>query len=532
MNPELCFLPAPELASRIKRGEISPVEVVNALLARIAEFNDRLRAFIHIDKDRALDEARAAEMEIQKGHYRGPLHGIPVAHKDIFDVRGMPTTAASKIMTGYIASEDSAVAARLRQAGAICLGKLNLWEFASGSMEVFGEARNPWNTEMITGGSSSGSAAALAAHLIPLATGTDTGGSVRGPAHNCGIVGLRPSYGRVSRTGIIPLSWTLDHAGPMARTVSDVAQLLQGMAGPDPKDPSTVGQPEGNFSLTLPNGLQGKRIGLPRSSYFTGTDPEVVLAIHTDVKQLEKLGASIQEVDLSPTGYGAASSWTIAYTEAFAFHRPCFARHWVDYTPAFRRRITSAAMLTAEECVTAHRIRRVIIAEYQRILGQVEVIVTPTVSHPAFPIGKVSPLSDMLNFLRPVSLAGLPALSLPCGFTEAGLPIGMQLVGRLWEEGTILQVGHAYEQATDWHKRRPPLGPGLLPAQTPKSPGDKKKVSARWVMEMAQLQGLDFMTSGDAEAIANLVDPVREQLAGGRQWLERLEPTPWPILAG
>ena len=255
-------------------------------------------------------------------------------------------------------------------------------------------------------------------------------------------------------------------------------------------------------------------------------------AVHTAVKQLEKLGVSIQEVDLSPTGYGAASSWTIAYTEAFAFHRGCFARHWGDYTPAFRRRIASAAMLTAEECVTAQRIRQVITAEYRRVLGQVHVIVTPTVSHPAFPIGKVSPLSDMLNFLRPVSLTGLPALSLPCGFTQAGLPIGMQLIGRLWEEGTVLQVGHAYEQSTDWHRRRPPVGPGPLPAQIPKSSGEKKKVSAKWVMEMAQLQGLDFMTSGDAEPIANLVDPVREQLANARQWLEKLDPNPWPKLAG
>jgi aspartyl-tRNA(Asn)/glutamyl-tRNA(Gln) amidotransferase subunit A len=532
MNSELCFLTATELATRIRAREISPVEVVKVLLARIEEFNDRLRAFIYIEKNKVLEEARAAEVEIQKGRYRGPLHGIPVAHKDIFDVRGMPTTAASRVMTGYIAKEDSSVAARMRQAGAVCLGKLNLWEFASGSMEMFGDARNPWNTEMITGGSSSGSAAALAANLVPLATGTDTGGSVRGPAHNCGIVGLRPSYGRVSRTGIIPLSWTLDQAGPMARTVSDAALLLQGMAGPDPKDHSTVNQPAGNFSLTLKDGLRGKRIGLPPSGYFRGADPEVVDAVHTAVKRLEELGASIQEVDLSPTGYGAASSWTIAYTEAFAFHRACFARHWLDYTPAFRRRITSAAMLTAEECVTAHRIRRVITSEYQRTLGQVDVIVTPTVSHPAFPIGKASPLSDMLNFLRPVSLTGLPALSLPCGFTGAGLPIGMQLIGGLWEEKTILQVGYAYEQSTEWHKRRPPLGPGPLQPQKPGSAGDKKKVSAKWVMNMAQLQGLDYMSDGDAEAIANLVDPVREQLSGGRLWLEKLESTPWPEFAG
>jgi aspartyl-tRNA(Asn)/glutamyl-tRNA(Gln) amidotransferase subunit A len=530
MKPELCFLQATELSTLIRDRDISPVEIVEALLVRIEEFNDRLHAFIYINKDRALEEAQVAEKEIQKGCYRGPLHGIPIAHKDIFDVRELPTTAASKIMSGYIASEDSTVAARLRQAGAICLGKLNLWEFASGSMQVFGEARNPWNTEMITGGSSSGSGAALAAHLIPLATGTDTGGSVRGPAHNCGIVGLRPSYGRVSRTGIIPLSWSLDQAGPMARTVSDVALFLQGMAGPDPKDPSTIVQPAGNFSLTLTNGLQGMRIALPISSYFAGADSEVVLAVQTAVKQLEKLGVSIQEVDLSPTGYGAAASWTLAYTEAFAFHRSCFARHWGDYTPAFRHKVTSTAMLTAEECITAHRIRQVITDEYRKVLGQVDAIITPTVSHPAFPIGGLSPLSDMVNFLRPVSLTGLPALSLPCGFTQAGLPIGMQLIGRLWDEGTILQIARAYEKSTDWHKCRAPLSSGPVPRQIPKSADKKKKIGSEWVMEMAKLQGLDFLTSGDAEPIANLVDPVREQLAHARQWLEQLDPPLWPIL--
>ena len=532
MNSELCFISASELAPRIKKGEISPVEIAEALLARIAEFNERIRAFIYINKDRALEAAREAEKEIQKGLYRGPLHGIPVAHKDIIDVRGLPTTAASKVISGYIAKEDSAVAARLRCAGTVCLGKLNLWEFASGSMEVFGETRNPWNTEMITGGSSSGSAAAVAAYMIPLATGTDTGGSVRGPAHYCGIVGLRPSNGRIGRAGIIPLSWTLDTAGPMARTVADAALLLQEMAGPDPKDPCTVGQPAANFTLTLTDGLKGKRIGLPGSSYFAGVDQEVLQAVHTAVKELEKLGASIQEVDLSPTGYGAASSWTIAYSEAFAFHRACFGRHWGDYTPAFRRKITSAAMLTAEECGTAQRIRQVITAEYRRVLGQVDVIVTPAVSHPAFPVGMPSPLSDMLNFMRPVSLTGLPALSLPCGFTQAGLPIGMQLIGRLWEEETVLQVGHIYEQSTDWHRCRPLLVPGPLPGQTPERSTDKKTVSSKWIMEMAQVQGLDFITSDDAEPIAKLVGPVREHLAGARQWLETVDPTRWPVLAG
>jgi len=528
---ELCFMSATELAPRIQRGEISPVEVVEALLARIAEYNDRVKAFIYVNRDGALQEARQAEAEIQKGGYRGPLHGIPVAYKDIFDVRGLPTTAASKVLAGNIAAQDSAVAARLRNAGAVCLGKLNLWEFASGSMEVFGDARNPWNTEMITGGSSAGSGAALAANLVPLATGTDTGGSVRGPAHNCGVVGLRPSRGRVSRIGIVPLSWSLDEAGPMGRTVADVAVLFKAMAGPDSRD-VIAGQPTADFMLLPVDGLKGKRIGLPRPSYFTGVDPEVVQAIQNAVKQMEKLGASIQELDLSPSGYGAAASWTIAYSEAFAFHRTAFGKRWSDYTPAFRRRITSAAMLTAEECGLAQRVRQVITAEFLRNLSQVDVIVTPTQSHPASPIGKPSPLSDMLNFLRPVSLTGLPGVSIPCGFTQAGLPIGMQLIGRFWDEPTILQIGQAYEQSAGWYKRRAPIAPGPLPPPFQKGTGQPQTVTAGWVMDMAKIQGFDFITPADAEAIATITDPVRALLGKTRPWLETIAPTPWPALAG
>ncbi|HSR09872.1 MAG TPA: amidase, partial [Thermodesulfobacteriota bacterium] len=529
---DLCFLPASELAPLVQKGEISPVEIVEALLARIGEVNERVKAFIYINRDQALQEARQAEKEIRQGQYRGPLHGIPVAHKDIFDVRGLPTTAASRVLEGYVAKEDSAVAARLRQAGSVCLGKLNLWEFASGSMEVFGDARNPWNTEMVTGGSSSGSAAALAAHLVPLATGTDTGGSVRGPAHNCGIVGLRPSYGRVSRAGVIPLSWTLDHAGPMARTVMDTALLLQAMSGADPKDPSTLGQPAGDFTLAKAEGLKGKRIGFPAAAYFKGVHPEVLRAVQAAVKQMEELGATVQEVELAPTGYGASASWTIAYTEAFAFHRTGFSRHWSRYTPAFRRRIASSAMLSAEEVATAQRIRQLVTAEYLRNLERVDIIVTPTVSHAAFPVKGPSPLSDMLNFLRPVSLTGLPALSVPCGFTEAGLPIGMQLVGRMWEDRKVLQVGQAYEEATDWHKRRAPLKPGPVPPAAPKGPAKEIKVTSQYILEKAKLEGLGYVTAADAEAIAPMLEAARTQINLARQWLETADFKPWPALAG
>jgi aspartyl-tRNA(Asn)/glutamyl-tRNA(Gln) amidotransferase subunit A len=331
--------------------------------------------------------------------------------------------------------------------------------------------------------------------------------------------------------GIVPLSWSLDEAGPMARTVDDAAWLFKAMEGADPHD-VMVGRPAAEFKFSPIEGLKGKRIGLPRPNYLTGVDPEVTLAVQNAAKQMEKLGASVQEVDLSPSGYGAAASWTIAYSEAFAFHRPCFGKRWSDYTPAFRRRITSAAMLTAEECGLAQRIRQVITAEFLRNLNQVDIIITPTQSHPASPIGKPSPLSDMLNFLRPVSLTGLPGMSVPCGFTQSGLPIGMQLIGRYWDEATVFQVGHAYEQSVGWYKRRAPIAPGPLPPPFQKPPEQPQKVTAGWVMEMAKSQGFDFMTPADAEAIAPITDPVRALLLKAPPWLETKAPTPWPVLAG
>jgi aspartyl-tRNA(Asn)/glutamyl-tRNA(Gln) amidotransferase subunit A len=258
-NTDLCFLNVTALAPLLRARKLSPVEIVHALLERIDTLNGDLIAYLHISAEHALAAAQAAEIEIGSGSYRGPLHGVPVAYKDIYDVQGMPTTAASKVMAGYIAAEDSTVAARLRQAGAICLGKLNTIEFASGSMEVFGTARNPWNTAMFPGGSSSGSGTALAAHMVPLATGSDTGGSIRNPASFCGIVGLKPTYGRISRAGIIPLSWSLDHAGPMARTVADLALMLQAMAGPDRRDPSAAVHPVPDYHAALKGDLEAIR---------------------------------------------------------------------------------------------------------------------------------------------------------------------------------------------------------------------------------------------------------------------------------
>ncbi len=529
-NPELCFLSIEELAPRIRACEVSPVEVVEALLDRIAQHNDHLIAYLHIDGDNARAAARAAEADIGSGGYRGPLHGVPVAYKDIYDVQGMPTTAASRIMADYVASEDCTVAARLRQAGAICIGKLNTIEFASGSMEVYGTARNPWHTDMHPGGSSSGSGTALAAHLAHGATGSDTGGSIRNPASFCGIVGLKPTYGRVSRAGIIPLSWSLDHAGPMARTVTDTALLLQAMAGSDRRDPSAAPHPVPDYAAALTGDIRGLRVGVPSTYYFDHADSEVVTAVRDAVAMMEKLGAQVRDINLPHSAYASAASWTIAYTESFAFHRDNFFARSRDYTPAFLHKITGAACLTAEERITAQRLRQVVTTEFVDSLSQVDVIVTPTTSYPAHPIGGSTPQAETHSLTRPVSLTGLPALALPCGFTESGLPVSLQAVGRAWEETTVLRLGHAYEQAAGWYRRRAPVTAGTYPPEPPPNASDVSAVDAAWVLDFARLTGLDFVTENDAVRIAASIGPQKTQLANARSMLDtQVEPPVRPV---
>ncbi len=386
-------------------------------------------------------------------------------------------------------------------------------------MEVFGIARNPWNTAMFPGGSSSGSGTALAAHMIPLATGSDTGGSIRNPASFCGIVGLKPTYGRISRAGIIPLSWSLDHAGPMARTVADTALMLQAMAGPDHRDPSAALQPVPDYHAALKGDLQGIRLGIPSTFYFEHADPDVVAAVRTAVTTMQQLGATVREVDLPHSCYGSSASWSIAYTESFAFHRANFFARSRDYTHAFLHKITGAACLTAEERVTAQRLRQVITAEFLAALAEVDAIVTPTTAYAAYPIGGTSPQADMRSLTRPVSLTGLPALAVPCGFTSSHLPVSMQLVGRAWEESTLLRIGHAYEQTAGWDTRRPPLEARAV-AQPPAPPAPPAgAVDAQWVLDFARLTGLSFVTEADAAPIAASLSPVKTQLAEARQRL-------------
>jgi aspartyl-tRNA(Asn)/glutamyl-tRNA(Gln) amidotransferase subunit A len=496
--------------------------VTRALLARIEALDPDLRAYVHVSREAALAAARAAEIEIGAGLDRGPLHGVPVAYKDIYDVKGLPTTAASRLLLGHVAGEDSTVAARLRQAGTVCLGKLNTFEFASGSMEVFGAARNPWNPARVPGGSSAGSGVALASGLTPLATGSDTGGSVRIPAAFCGVAGLRPTYGRISRAGILPLSWSLDHAGPMARTVADVALLLQAMAGPDPRDESAAPVRVPSYAPASGD-LAGCRIGVPRRYFFEETHPEVEAAVRTAITALEVLGATVREVDLPHAAYGSCASWTIAYAEAFAYHRAGFFARARDYTPAFLHKISGAALLTADDLLTAQRIRQVITAEFQAALTRVDAIITPTTHHPAHPVDTPAPEGDLRSLVRPVSLTGLPALAVPCGFTRDTLPVSFQLVGRAWAEAALLAIGHRYQEATAWHTARPRFGPpGPSVGQTPPVPAPTVSpggTDSGWVLDLARALGLTFLGPGDAGPVAASIGPVRAQLAEARGWL-------------
>jgi aspartyl-tRNA(Asn)/glutamyl-tRNA(Gln) amidotransferase subunit A len=520
-DTRLCDLDATGLSTLIRARDVSPVDVVQAHLDRIDALDPNLRAYVHVCADEALAAAQAAEREIASGRYRGALHGVPVAHKDIFHVRGLPTAAGSRTMRGFVADEDATVVARLRREGAICLGKLNTTEFAAGSMEVFGEARNPWNLNATTGGSSAGAGGALAAGLVALATGSDTGGSTRIPASFCGVVGLKPTYGRVSRHGMVPLSWSLDHPGALARSVRDVALLLRAIAGPDPRDPTAASIAVPHYAALLSNDLRGIRIGVARGFFADDVDAEVRSAVRVAVESMRGLGATLSECDLPHSRFALFASWAINYSEAFTLHRAGFLAHPGQYTSAFLRRVTVGACLTAEERVLAQRARQLITAELVRALENVDAIVTPTTPFVAYAIDGAWDGGDRARLTRSANLAGLPALSVPCGFTRGGLPIGLQIIGRAWDEGDVLRVGHAYLESSGWMQMPPPLTAAPIgpdPAKTSHAaPG---AVDAAWVKAIARVHGLDFVRDEDAEPVAALVGKAKTELEALRSLLD------------
>jgi aspartyl-tRNA(Asn)/glutamyl-tRNA(Gln) amidotransferase subunit A len=459
-DAELGYAGVRELGARYRRRELSPVEVTRALLARIERLDPGLHAFVTPTPERALADARAAEAALRRGDAR-PLLGIPVGHKDIYLTRGIRTTAGSALLADFVPEEESTVSRRWAEAGTVMLGKLITHEFAFGLQypgHRFAPARNPWNPDHVPGGSSSGSAAALAAGLLAGATGSDTGGSIRGPAAFCGLAGLKPTYGRCSRAGVLTLSWTLDHTGPLARTVEDCAYLLQAMAGHDPADPASSPAPVEDYAAALDGGVRGLRIGVPRNYFFEDADAEIVAAFEEALRTLRALGAEVRDVVL-PSLAATHSFLVILLAEAFAYHERDLRERPELYGDVLRERLLAGALVTGAEYVQAQRVRATIGAEVGETLRAVDLLATPTTPKPATPFSAAHdpdfgfPRSNM----APFNLTGLPTLALPCGFSSAGLPLSLQLAGRPFEETTVLRAGHAYQRATDWHRRRPAL---------------------------------------------------------------------------
>ena len=457
---DLCDLGIAELGRRYRSRDVSPVDVATAHLTRIERLDKSLNSYVTVTAERALADARAAETAIRSGN-AGPLAGIPIAYKDLYATRGVLTTGGSALLADWVPDFDSTCVTRLAQAGMVMLGKLITHEFAFGIQfpgHRFQPARNPWNLDHIPGGSSSGSGAALAAGLTVGALGSDTGGSIRGPAAFCGIVGLKPTYGRVSRAGVLTLSWTLDHTGPMARTVEDCAFMLEALAGYDAADPASSREPVPNYSAELASGVRGLRVGVPRDFFFHDVKAEVVDAFEAAMQILRGLGADVRDVVI-PSIWSSSALMVIMLTEAYAYHADHLRARPELYGEVLREKLLAGALFTADEYVQAQRLRARMREDTDRVLQDVDVLATPTtpVTAPTF----ATVLDPNFPFARsnmfPFNMTGLPTLALPCGFAPNGLPISLQLSGRPFDEATVLRAGHAYEQATDWHRRRPKL---------------------------------------------------------------------------
>lgn len=458
----LAHLTIAEASEQIRKRVLSPVELTQACLERIERENPTLNAFITVSADEALRSAPLAEEALLRGEYKSPLHGIPIALKDLFDMRGVPTTAGSKILN-YVPSQDAAVVARLRDAGAILLGKTALHEWALGvtnNNPHFGPTRNPWDLARIPGGSSGGSAVAIAAGLCLGALGSDTGGSIRIPAALCGVVGLKPTYGRVSLKGVIPLSWSLDHAGPMAKTVKDVALLLQALAGYDPDDPASVNLLIDDYLTELEAGVKGVRVLMPPNYFFDDIDAEVARLVRAALAELEDLGAEVVEITIEGIEEARLAAATILLADAAAYHEEHLQDRLNDIGTDVRARLQQGQAITGVVYARARREQTRWRRYLENLLTDSSVLAVPTTAIPAPLIAEVDALEAarvLTRFTAPFNLAGAPAISVPCGFTQAGLPVGLQLIGSPWNESTVLRVAYAYEQATAWHHRKPSL---------------------------------------------------------------------------
>ena len=470
-----CFLTVAEAATQLRTRALSPVELTLSVLERIADTDDRVHAFATVQRDDALRAAVEAEAAIGRGEYRGALHGIPIALKDLYFTAGTPTEGGSQVLRGFVPTYDATVTRRLKEAGAVIVGKTVTHEFASGLSTP--ATRNPWDLERVPGGSSAGSGAAVAAHSCLAAMGSDTGGSIRMPAALNGVVGLKPTYGRVSKYGVIPLSWSLDHCGPMTRTVEDAALLLNAVAGHDHLDPTTVNEPVPDYTHTLHQNIRGLRIGVPRNYFFDGVHQPVKDAVAQALRLLESSGAILVEVEVPYVEFALRVGLGILVPEASSLHQSWLRSRAADYLEGTRTRLELGELLLATHYLRAQRARTIIKQTFREVFtaNRLDILATPTEPTSATKIdettitfddiGKESYYSAFVRETIPFNVCGLPALSVPCGFSPdpaappmgAGLPIGLQIVGRPFDESTILRVGVAYQAMTDWHLRRPAL---------------------------------------------------------------------------
>ena len=476
-----------ELRHKLRRGDLTSTQLTQALFDRIEDTDGKIGSYLTVCRDRGMAEARAADERLANGGASSPLLGIPLALKDVLLTEDVPTTCASRILQGFTPPFDATAVRRLREAGAVLLGKTNMDEFAMGSSTEnsgFSLTRNPWDPDRVPGGSSGGSAAAVAAGQCVAALGTDTGGSIRQPAAFCGVVGLKPTYGRVSRFGVVAYASSLDQVGPITRDVSDCALVLQAIAGHDPADSTSVDAPVPDYASELSRGASGLRVGVPGEYFAAGIQPEVEQAVRQGVREIEKAGAAVVEVSLPRTGYAVAAYYVIATAEASSnlarydgmrYGPRAQAEDLTStYTksrsqgfgPEVKRRILLGAYVLSAGYYDAYylkaqKARTLVRQDFESALRQCDAIVAPTTPTTAFHIEEMTedPLRMYLSdiFTVPANLAGLPALSLPCGFDRAGLPIGMQIIGRPFDEATVLRLGHAFEQATEWHRRKPEI---------------------------------------------------------------------------
>lgn len=462
---ELAFMSLREVAQRIRAREVSPVEVTQACLDRAAATEDRLHAFSAIMADGALAEAREAEAEIAAGNWRGELHGIPVGVKELYDVAGWPTTSSSRVRENWVAKSDSASVAQLRAAGAIMLGKTHTHEFAYGIATP--TSRNPWDTDRIPGGSSGGSGASVAAGSSYMSLGSDTGGSIRIPAAVCGTVGLKPTFGRCSRAGVTSLAWSLDHVGPLTRTVADAAVCLNAMAGYDPRDPGSVDVPSEDYTAALGKDVKGVRIGVPKNYYFDRVDPEVEAAVRAAIDQLAGEGAVLSEVEIPYAEQIMAVEFAICLPEASEYHRTMLRANPELYTADVRTFLEAGELVPATRYIQALRVRNLMQQAWARMFEGIDVLIAPATAAPATPAGQETvdwgssepePITPaFVRLSAPANVTGLPSTATPCGFTMGGLPIGLQAIARPFGEAMSIRVCDAYQRMTEWHLRHPDL---------------------------------------------------------------------------